>query len=195
MDISAAGSSKMTASTGSTGSVSKDPWVVVGAPPKNKDLKALDMRVASESKIDKVSKAMTEARATVEKANILQNSIRSGKISVIKYNLKHCDKKIINTKTNQGTKAIHVALACPEIPQKDRLLIVQMLLKKGSDVKDVNSNKEEAVHVAVSYGVNRDIVKLLIAHGADIHAYSALGDNAEKAYKSSNRTSLNEFFN
>ncbi|GIY72668.1 transient receptor potential cation channel subfamily A member 1 homolog [Caerostris darwini] len=78
-------------------------------------------------------------------------------------------KRYVDEKNLSGNTALHLAVS------KGHLEIVEILLKKGADVKTTFDNSSHPLHLAAISG-NVDIVKCLLKHGAAVNCVNNFGE-------------------
>ena len=98
----------------------------------------------------------------------------SGDITVMRLLLEHAADP--NLKTDEGSSALMAAAGVNYVGNQtfarspaEYLEAAKLCLEKGNDAKAINSLGLTALHGAANKGAD-DIIKLLLEHGADIHA-------------------------
>lgn len=75
----------------------------------------------------------------------------------------------MNVKDDQGNSLLMVAV------QNKNTTLVDLLLRRGSSINDVNKNGNSALHFALAYDTTGQLAQFLIEHGADDTIENNLG--------------------
>ncbi|MCP4602721.1 MAG: hypothetical protein GY847_19765 [Proteobacteria bacterium] len=102
---------------------------------------------------------------------LLENGARVGHISL--HSMIHFDDVMqvliekgakLNTKDAYGNTPLYLAI------RRGQIATANLLIERGADVCAENKDKKTALHVAVQYGPQKEIIKRLLAAGVDVNA-------------------------
>lgn len=86
----------------------------------------------------------------------------------------------INSKNNNGNSLLHEVVFADkkELPKKNKIKLIKVLIDKGANVNSQNSKGESPLHIIATQENKVEIAKILLQHNADLEILNNKGETA-----------------